>query len=82
MFILSRYEKASTRLAEVGNDIMARNAKRSQLESFLRLMDGRNQMLTEFDETLWLGIIDKVKVPSDDRLVFVMKDGREVSWVS
>ena len=61
---------------------MARNAKRSQLESFLRLMDGRNQMLTEFDETLWLGIIDKVKVPSDDRLVFVMKDGREVSWVS
>ena len=44
-----RYEKASKRLAEVGKNIEARNAKRSKLENFLILLDGRDELLTMFD---------------------------------
>ena len=52
-----RYEKASKRLTEVGKDIAVRNAKRNELESFLRLLDDREQLLTEFDENLCLRIV-------------------------
>jgi len=75
-----RYEKASTRLAEVGKDIAARNAKRSELESFQKLLDGRDELLTEFDESLWLGIVHQMKVHSETEFTFVLKDGSKVIW--
>ena len=77
-----RYEKASTRLAEVNKELTARNAKRSELESFLRLLDGRDQLLTEFDENLWLGLVHQMKVDSDGRFMFLLKDGSEVMWAT
>ena len=75
-----RYGKASTRLAEVGKDIAARNAKRSELENFLILLDGRDELLTEFDEALWLGIVHQMKVYSTNEFTFVLKDGREMPF--
>ena len=72
-----RYEKASKRLAEVGNDIAVRNAKRSELQGFLRLLDGRDELLIEFDEALWLGIVHQVKVHSYGGFTFQLKDGNE-----
>lgn len=76
-----RYEKASTRLAEVSDIITVRNAKQSKLQGFLRLLEGREALLTEFDESLWLGIVHKLKVQSDGRFTFVLEDGREVPFV-
>ena len=72
-----RYNKASTRLAEVSKDIAARNAKRSELENFLKLLEGRDELLTEFDEALWLGIVHQMKVHSGNGFTFVLKDGSE-----
>ena len=76
-----RYEKASTRLAEVGKDLAARSAKRCELEGFRKLLDGRDKLLTEFDESLWLGIIHQVKVRSAKEFTFVLKDGGEMPFV-
>ena len=70
-----RYEKASTKLAEVIKDIAARSAKRSELDGFLRLLDGWDELLTEFDESLWLGIVQQVKVQSGSGFMFVLKSG-------
>jgi site-specific DNA recombinase len=70
-----RYDKASKQLAEVKDDIEACNAKRNELESFLKVLDSRDGLLTGFDENLWLGIVDKLKVHSGNRFTFVLKDG-------
>ena len=75
-----RYGKASTWLAEVGKDIAARNAKRSELEGFLRLLDNREGLLTVFDEGLWMGIVHQMKVHSENEFTFVLKDGSKVIW--
>ena len=75
-----RYNKVSTRLAEVSKDIAARNAKRSELESFRKLLDGRDTLLAEFDEALWLGVVHQMKVHSDAEFTFVLKDGSAVIW--
>ena len=75
-----RYEKASKRLAAVGKDIAARNAKRSELENFQKLLDGRDALLTEFDESMWLGIVHQMTVNLETDFTFVLKDGSEISW--
>jgi len=40
---------------EVNKDISVRNTKRNEIESFLKLLGGRDVLLTEFDESLGLG---------------------------
>ena len=75
-----RYEKTSKRLAEVNKDIAARNAKQSELEGFMEVLDGRDELLTEFDESLWLGIVDKLKVHPGNEFTFVLKDGSNFAW--
>ena len=77
-----RYEKASTRLTKVDKVISARNAKRSELQGFLRLLDGREKLLTEFDESLWLGLVHQMKVHSEGEFTFVLMDESEFTWVT
>ena len=78
--LTERYDRASKRLVEVKEDIAARNAKRSALESCLKLLESRDELLTEFDESLWLGIVAKLKVHSGKRFTFVLKDGSELPY--
>ena len=56
------------------------NAQRGELEGFLKLLDGRKGLLTEFDEGLWLGIVDRMKVQSKKEYMFVLKDGTQIWW--
>jgi len=75
-----RYEKASRRLTEVSKDLAARNAKRSELDSFLKLLNSRDNLLTKFDESLWLGIVHQMKVHSKTDFTFMLKNGSQVVW--
>jgi hypothetical protein len=34
---------------------------------------------SEFDEKLWHAVVDRVTVYNDDRLVFSLKDGSEIT---
>ena len=72
----ARYDKAIKRLMEVKEDITAHSAKRSKLECFLKLLDSRDDLLTEFDEGLWLGIVHQMKVHADGNFTFTLKDSR------
>ena len=47
-------------------------------DCFLRDISGREELLTEFDEVLWLTVIDIVTVRKDGVLVFRFHDGREI----
>ncbi len=78
--MVERYNKASLRPAEVTKEVAARNAKRSVLQRFLKLLNGREALLTESDESLWLGLVHQMRVDSDGGFTFVLKDGREVFW--
>lgn len=79
--MVERYNKASHRLAEVTKEIAEPNANRSELQSFLKQLDKRDTLLTEFDESLWLGLVHLMRVDSDGGFTFVLKDCSEVVWV-
>ena len=78
--LTERYDGVRKRLAELGDLIASRNAKRSEIEGFLKLLEDRERLLTEFDESLWLGIIHQMRVDSDGRFTFLLKDGHEMRF--
>ena len=68
-----RYDKANQKLAEVERSITARSAKRQELESFMWELGGREELLTCFDEGLWLGIVHQIRVTGTGEFEFVLK---------
>jgi len=48
------------------------------LEGFIREIQKRELAITEFDERLWLAVIDQVKVSRDGSITFKFKNGAEV----
>ena len=53
--------------------------KRQNLEGFIRDIQSRELAITEFDEKLWLAVIDQVKVGRDGSMTFKFKNGSAVT---
>ena len=52
-------------------------AKRSKIMTYLQTLR-KADLITEFDETLWYGTVDRVWVSAKGSIRFVFKDGQEV----
>ena len=52
-------------------------AKRSKIVTYLQTLR-RTDLITEFDETLWYGTVERVWVSAKRRIRFMFKDGQEV----
>ncbi len=73
--LVARYEKAKDKLEKIEELLQARRAKREQLDAFLATLLQQDSVLTEFDETLWFAVIDKVTVYATDDIQFTFRDG-------
>lgn len=52
-------------------------AKRSKIMTYLQTLR-KADLITEFDETLWYGTVERVWVSAKSSIRFVFKDGQEV----
>jgi len=66
------------RLVEIEALRLERNAKRTKIAMFLETLNGRTELVTEFDEELWYSTVDFVTVYEDMRMVFTFRDGNEI----
>ncbi|GAB6174450.1 hypothetical protein JCM15765_39280 [Paradesulfitobacterium aromaticivorans] len=48
------------------------------MDTFLSTLLRQDSVLTEFDEDLWIAVIDKVTVFADDDVLFTFRDGTVV----
>lgn len=78
--LVTRFDGAKARLDEASRSVQQRNAKRMELEKFVRLLKKQDGLLTEFDEELWYAVIDRLVVKSAIEVTFIFKDGSEVPW--
>ena len=76
--LAARYEKAKTRLDEVAAEIHDKNSRRKSIEHYLALLEERKEAVTEYDATLWHGMVEFVTVYSKGDIRFTMKDGTEI----
>lgn len=76
--LAERYNTAKDRLTEISDTIAMRNAKRQELECFMRILKKKDGLLTEFDEELWYATVHQIKVNSATEFTFMFKDGTEL----
>lgn len=74
---VERYEKAKSRVEELRTMKAAREAQAEAIGAFMFEVQELDT-LTEFDEKLWLTVIDTVTVHADGRLTFKFQGGTEI----
>ena len=52
--------------------------RRRKIERFIESVKGLPELITEFDESLWAGLVDSMTVHSKDRIVFRLMCGMEM----
>lgn len=75
---LERHRQASQRAEELEAQKRERLGKGKILEGFIRDIQSRPLAVTEFDEELWLAVVDKAMVKRDGSMSFRFKNGVEV----
>ena len=76
--LTSRYEKAKGRLDEVEAEIHDKHSRRKSIEHYLEILQESKEAVTEYDATLWHGMVEFVTVYSKNDIRFTMKDGTEI----
>ena len=56
-----------------------RNHKSKELKAFIAILKQQSLSITEWDERLWITLLDTATVQSDGRIVFRFKSGREIA---
>jgi len=75
---LNRHAEATKRLEELDRQKADRLGRSQTISVFIRNLERSEQVLTEFDESLWAAVIDCVVVGVDGGLTFRFKDGAEI----
>jgi site-specific DNA recombinase len=73
-----KYEDMTKRIGELELSIKEKQAKYKTMEMFIKDIEDRTLVLTEFDEKLWTAVVDRVIVSKDGEMVFKFKDGTEI----
>ena len=73
----TRYNMLREKIAEVETERARRIAQRGTLKEYLATLRAQGP-ITSFDETLWYGAVEQVRVKADNRLCFIFKDGKEI----
>jgi DNA invertase Pin-like site-specific DNA recombinase len=76
--LLARYEKEEKKLKILQKQKEERLAKRELIGGFMAELSTHKKILTEFDEKLWVAVIDHATVFHDGNMVFHFKDGTEI----
>ncbi|MHC1759016.1 MAG: recombinase family protein [Negativicutes bacterium] len=76
---LERHHRASEREDELESTKRERFGKAKLIEVFIKDIASRPLVINEFDETLWLTVIDTTTVTQDGTMTFRFRNGSEVT---
>ena len=73
----ARYNEIRQRIADVESEQKQRVGKRGKLAEYLETLKNQG-LISSFNETLWYGTVEQVRVLKDGKLRFIFKDGSMV----
>ena len=76
---LERHHKASERVDKLEATKRERLGKAKTIEIFIKDVESRPLVISEFDEKLWLAVIDTATVARDSTISFRFRNGSEVT---
>ena len=78
--LVERYETAKHDLDKIEERRLERKVKSDSLAEFIKKLEQREKLLTNFDEELWSSTVDSVTVHSENKVTFTFRDGMELEW--
>lgn len=78
--LVAKYECIKEEIERIDEKRLEESAKKEKILEFINKLNQREGLITEFDEELWIGTVDKVVVNVDGKIKFVIKDGKEIKW--
>ena len=78
--LAQRYQSIKDELEGIEEKRLEKSAKHERILVFIKELNQREILVTEFDEELWNGSVEKVVVNVEDQITFIFKDGREIDW--
>ena len=76
---MERYEAAQNGITEINDKMLERTAKRKKITRFLNDLKCHDNLLTAFNEKLWLATVESLTVHSESEMAVTFKDGSEVT---
>lgn len=76
--LVERYDNAKARFDVVNHKIADKNARKETVELFVKNLKKQTEPITEFDECLWLSMVDYVTVNSKEDIQVTFKNGIEI----
>ena len=76
--LVSRYEETEHKRDAVMEQIDQIMIRRRKIERFIESVKDLPELITEFDESLWTGLVDSMTVHSKDRIVWKLTCGMEI----
>lgn len=77
--MVERYNKLKEEYDAVCTTISDKDAKYEQMGRFIKVLKGQEELITEFDESLWSSLTEKIVVKSKEEVTVVFKDGTEIT---
>ena len=75
---VAKYETESDRIEQIKKQKEERRSHIEQLRAFITELESREDLIEEFNERMWLALIDVVVIQHDGTKVFKFKNGMEV----
>ena len=79
--LVKRYEKADKRLSEVKKEGDERINRERELRIFISELAEKPLVIEEWDEELWVSVLETATVHKDGRITFLFKNGRSIEVV-
>jgi len=76
--LAQRYQSIKDKLEGIEEKRLEKSAKHERILVFIKELNQREILVTEFDEELWNGSVEKVVVNVEDQITFIFKDGMEI----
>jgi flagellar capping protein FliD len=76
--LINRYDAMKEEYRQLCERIEKRQTRYEQLGQFVQDLKGRDSLLTEFDQSLWCALVDKMVVKDKENVTVVFQDGTEI----
>ena len=76
--LLEKYDGIKERFDEITADIADKNARKAEIEMFMKNLKKQDRAVTEFDEVLWLSMVECVTVYGKVEIRVEFKNGMRV----
>ena len=76
--IIEMYNTIKADYDKISEQIESKKAQRELFRGFIRALEKQGALVEEFDEGLWISLVQEVVVNTKDDILFIFKNGFEI----